>query len=147
MGVGFLAMLAGILHIDTPSTGCPSTACATASGDVLHHIPMMKPQMLFGAVMAVVNTFQVGYIGVRLSGMNPTPGYFGQLMVNHIEDFGFIRYDGLRLGGLRRAADHGVRRVKERAARVWEAGGRMKARRFTCRDHRAGIRAALAALA
>lgn len=95
MGVGFLAMLAGILNIDT-------TVYEAASIDGLRNrfqemfyitIPMMKPQMLFGAVMAVVNTFQVGYIGVQLSGMNPTPGYFGQLMVNHIEDFGFIRYE------------------------------------------------------
>ena len=56
-------------------------------------IPSMKPQMLFGAVMAVVSTFQAGAIGVQLSGTNPTPGYAGQLMVNHIEDYGFIRYE------------------------------------------------------
>ncbi len=42
--------------------------------------------------MAVVGTFSVGAIGVQLSGANPTPQYAGQLMVNHIEDFGFIRY-------------------------------------------------------
>ena len=51
----------------------------------------MKPQMLFGMVMAVVNTFQVGYIGVSLSGANPTPQYAGQLIVNLIEEYGFIR--------------------------------------------------------
>jgi multiple sugar transport system permease protein len=27
-----------------------------------------------------------------LSGGNPTPQYSGQLIVNHIEDFGFIRF-------------------------------------------------------
>ena len=95
MGVGFLAMLAGILNIDT-------SVYEAATIDGLRNrfqemfyitIPMMKPQMLFGAVMAVVSTFQVGYIGVLLSGVNPTPGYFGQLIVNHIEDFGFIRYE------------------------------------------------------
>ena len=56
-------------------------------------IPTMKPQMLFGAVMAIVNAFQNGAIGVQLSGANPTPGYAGQLIVNHIEDYGFIRYE------------------------------------------------------
>ena len=56
-------------------------------------IPAMKPQMLFGAVMAVVSTFQAGAIGVQLSGTNPTPQYAGQLIVNHIEDYGFIRYE------------------------------------------------------
>lgn len=53
----------------------------------------MKPQMLFGAVMAIVNTFQAGAIGVALSGTNPTPQYAGQLMVNHIDDYGFIRFE------------------------------------------------------
>ena len=95
MGVGFLAMLAGIINID-------STVYEAAAIDGLKTrfqemfyitIPMMKPQMLFGAVMAVVNTFQVGYIGVQLSGVNPTPHYAGQLIVNHIEDYGFIRYE------------------------------------------------------
>ena len=56
-------------------------------------IPSMKPQMLFGAIMAIVSAFQQGAIGVQLSGVNPTPSYAGQLMVNHAEDFGFIRYE------------------------------------------------------
>ncbi|PKK92859.1 MAG: ABC transporter permease [Tenericutes bacterium HGW-Tenericutes-6] len=94
MGVGFLAMLAGVLNID-------QTLYEAAYMDGIRNraqeiffitIPSMKPQMLFGAVMAVVTTFQAGGIGVALSGSNPTPQYAGQLIVNHIEDFGFIRY-------------------------------------------------------
>ena len=54
-------------------------------------IPSIKPQMLFGAVMAIVNTFQTSGVGVALSGSNPTPNYAGQLIGTHIEDFGFIR--------------------------------------------------------
>ena len=56
-------------------------------------IPSAKPQMLFGAVMAIVNTFQSAGVGVALSGANPTPGYAGQLIVTHIDDYGFIRYE------------------------------------------------------
>jgi len=56
-------------------------------------IPSMRPQMLFGAVIALVGTFQAGAIGVTLSGSNPTPQYAGQLIVNHIEDYGFLRYE------------------------------------------------------
>jgi len=56
-------------------------------------IPAAKPQMLFGAVMAIVNTFQSSGMGVALSGANPTPGYAGQLIVTHIEDYGNIRYE------------------------------------------------------
>ena len=55
-------------------------------------IPSMKPQMLFAAVMQIVNSFQNGTIATMLAG-NPTPGYAGQLIVNHIEDYGFIRYE------------------------------------------------------
>ena len=43
--------------------------------------------------MAIVNTFQSSGVGVALSGSNPTPNYAGQLIVTHIEDFGFIRYE------------------------------------------------------
>ncbi len=56
-------------------------------------IPSMKPQMLFGAVMTIVGTFSAGALGVQLSGANPTPNYSGSLILNHIEDYGFIRYE------------------------------------------------------
>ena len=56
-------------------------------------VPSMKPQMFFGAVMAIVNAFNMGWIGVTLSGANPTPNYSGQLITNHIDDYGFLRYE------------------------------------------------------
>lgn len=95
MGVGFLAMLAGILNADE------SLYEAAAIDGVKNRfqemiyitIPTMKPQMLFGAVMAIVNTFQNGAISVQLAGINPTPNYAAQLIVNHIEDYGFLRYE------------------------------------------------------
>ena len=95
MGIGFLAMLSGILNID-------SELYEAAYVDGLKNrfqeiiyvtVPSMKPQLLFGAVMAVVSTFQAGAIGVQLSGSNPTPNYAGSLIVNHIEDYGYIRYE------------------------------------------------------
>ena len=55
-------------------------------------IPSMKPQMLFAAVMQIVGAFQNGSVSTMLAG-NPTPGYAAQLIVNHIEDYGFIRYE------------------------------------------------------
>jgi multiple sugar transport system permease protein len=94
MGVGFLAMLAGVLNIDqTLYEAAYMDGIRNRAQEIFYiTIPSMKPQMLFGAVMAVVTTFQAGGIGVALSGSNPTPQYAGQLIVNHIEDFGFIRY-------------------------------------------------------
>ncbi len=95
MGIGFLAMLAGISNV-------PHELYEAAYIDGLKTrfqeiwyitIPSMKPQMLFGAVMAIVGTFSAGAIGVQLSGSNPTPQYSGSLLLNHIEDYGFIRYE------------------------------------------------------
>lgn len=95
MGVGFLAMLAGVLNIDESLYEAGAIDGIRNRFQEMFYItiPSMKPQMLFGAVMAVVNTFQTGAIGVALSGSNPTPRYAGQLIVNHIEDYGFIRYE------------------------------------------------------
>ena len=93
MGVGFLAMLSGLLgvnkelyeagHIDGIKNRFQEMIYIT--------IPSMKNQMLFGAVMAIVGAFSSGAIGVQLSGSNPTPQYAGQLLVNHVEDYGILR--------------------------------------------------------
>lgn len=95
MGVGFLAMLAGILEINPELYDAGSIdGINNRFQEIIYiTIPSMKPQMLFGAVMAIVATFQAGAIGVTLSGGNPTPQYAGQLIVNHIEDYGFLRYE------------------------------------------------------
>lgn len=95
MGVGFLSILAGILNIDQQlyEAGYIDGIKNRFQEIIYITIPSMKPQMLFAAVMAVVNTFQAGAIGVTLSGSNPTPQYAGQLILNHIEDYGFLRYE------------------------------------------------------
>ena len=94
MGIGFLSMIAGILNSDE------SLYEAAAIDGVKNRfqemiyitIPQMKPQMLFAAVLAIVGAFQNGLISTLLTG-NPSPGYAAQLIVNHIEDYGFIRYE------------------------------------------------------
>ena len=95
MGVGFLALVAGVLNV-------PQDQYEAGSIDGIKNrfqemtyitIPNMRPQMLFGAVMAIVNAFNNGGIGVTLSGVNPTPEYSAQLIINHIEDYGYIRYE------------------------------------------------------
>lgn len=94
MGIGFLSILAGMLNADE------SLYEAAAIDGVKNRfqemiyitVPSMKPQMLFAAVMAIVNAFQNGAISTQLAG-NPTVGYSAQLIVNHIEDYGFIRYE------------------------------------------------------
>ncbi len=95
MGVGFLAMLSGILNVNEElyEAGYIDGIKNRFQEIVYITVPAAKPQMLFGAIMAIVNTFQTGNIGVTLSGSNPTPNYAGQLIVTHIEDFGYLRYE------------------------------------------------------
>lgn len=95
MGIGFLAMLAGILNANEELyEAAYIDGIKNKFQEVIYiTIPSMKPQMLFGAVMAIVGTFNSGGIGVALSGSNPTPQNAGQLIINHIEDYGFQRYE------------------------------------------------------
>jgi multiple sugar transport system permease protein len=95
MGIGFLAMLAGVLNINQELYEAAYVdGMKTKFQEIFFiTIPSMKPQMLFGAVMSLVATFNAGAIGAQLSGQNPTPQNAGQLIVTHLEDYGFIRYD------------------------------------------------------
>jgi multiple sugar transport system permease protein len=95
MGIGFLAMLAGVLNINQELYEAAYVDGMKNKFQEIFYItiPSMKPQMLFGAVMSLVATFNAGAIGAQLSGQNPTPQNAGQLIVTHLEDYGFIRYD------------------------------------------------------
>jgi multiple sugar transport system permease protein len=95
MGVGFLAMLAGLLNVD-------KTLYEAAYIDGIRNrwqeiffitIPSMKPQMLFGAVMAIIGTFNASGTAAILSGGSPPPQYAGWMIVDHANDFGFVRYE------------------------------------------------------
>lgn len=95
MGIGFLSILSGILNGNEELyEAARIDGVKNRFQEIIYiTIPQCKPQMLFGAVMAIVSTFQSSGIGVALSGSNPTPNYAGQLIVTHIEDYGFIRYE------------------------------------------------------
>jgi multiple sugar transport system permease protein len=95
MGIGFLAMIAGILNVNKELyEAAYIDGVKNRFQEIIYvTIPSMKPQMLFGAVMAIVSAFSTGWIGVALSGANPTPQNAAQLLINHIEDYGFQRYE------------------------------------------------------
>ena len=95
MGIGFLSMISGILNINREIyEAAYIDGLRNRFQEIVHvTIPSMKPQMLFGAVMSITSAFNMGWIGVTLAGVNPTPAYSGQLITNHIDDYGFIRYE------------------------------------------------------
>ncbi len=95
MGVGFLAMLAGILNVNQELYEAARIDGMKSRLQEIWYItvPSTKPQMLFGAVMAIVGTFKSGQIGSELSGVFPTPQYAGHVIISHIDDYGFVRYE------------------------------------------------------
>ena len=95
MGIGFLAMLSGILN-----TNREIYEAAYVDGmknrfqEIIYiTIPSMKPQMMFGAVMSIVGTFNTSGLATALSGSTPPPQYAGWLIVDHMNDYGFARYE------------------------------------------------------
>ena len=70
MGVGFLAVLSGLLNINNEmyEAGYIDGIKNRFQEIVYITIPAIKPQMLFSAIMTIVNTFNSGGLGVTLSG-------------------------------------------------------------------------------
>ncbi|MDD4070357.1 MAG: sugar ABC transporter permease [Candidatus Izemoplasmatales bacterium] len=95
MSVGFLAMLSGILNIDKDLYEAAYVDGMKSRWQEIFYItiPSIKPQMLFGAVMAVVGTFNAAGMASALTGAYPPPQLAGWLIVDHMNDFGFSRYE------------------------------------------------------
>lgn len=95
MGIGFLAMLSGILNIDKEIYEAAYVdGIRNRFQEIIHiTIPSMKPQMLFGAIMSMVGTFNASGIAVALSGSYPSPQYAGWLIVDHMNDFAFVKFE------------------------------------------------------
>jgi len=94
-GVGFLAMLAGIVSVNRELYEAGKIDGIRSPLQEVYYItiPSMKPQMLFSAVMAIVGTLKAGAIGAQLTGSIITPQYAGHLILNHIDDYAFLRYE------------------------------------------------------
>ena len=94
MGAGFLALTAGLQTTDK------SLAEAAAIDGVKNRwqelwmviIPQMGPQMMFGAILTIANSFAAGMVPMILTGF-PSTDYSTHTMVVHIYDFGFMRYE------------------------------------------------------
>lgn len=95
MGLGFLAMLAGVLNIDRSLYEAAAIDGMKNRWQEIFYItiPSMKPQMLFGAVMAIIGTFNMAGLASALAGGATPPQYAGWLIVDHASDFGFTRFE------------------------------------------------------
>ena len=94
LGTSFLSFLAGFKTVDT-------TLYEAGAIDGVHNrfqeiwfltLPQMKPQLLFGAVMQISKAFAIGAVPAALCG-NPSVDYATHTIINHIDDYGGVRYE------------------------------------------------------
>jgi len=94
MGTSFLVFLAGLQDVpmELYEAGMVD-GVRNALQEVFYiTLPVMRPQLLFGAVMAIVNSFAVFQVAAQVAGL-PSPLYAGHTIVAHLFDYGFIRFE------------------------------------------------------
>ncbi len=94
MGTSFLVFLAGLQDVphELYEAGMVD-GIRNAWQEVFYiTLPVMKPQLLFGAVMSIVNSFAVFQVAVQVAGL-PSPLYAGHTIVAHLYDYAFIRFE------------------------------------------------------
>jgi len=94
MGTSFLVFLAGLQSVPQELYEASWVDGVTNPLQEVIHVtlPVMKPQLLFGAVMAIVNSFAVFQIAAQVAGL-PSPLYAGHTIVAHLYMHGFIHFE------------------------------------------------------
>lgn len=94
LGAGFLAFVAGFQTVDKSYYEAGYVEGVQNRWQELWHItlPIMKPQLLFGAVMSITAAFSCGSVSSALFGQ-PSTDYAVHTALNHMTDYGGVRYD------------------------------------------------------
>ena len=94
MGTSFLVFLAGLQSVPAELYEAGMVDGISNSLQEIFYItlPVMKPQLLFGAVMAIVNSFAVFQVAAQVAGV-PSPLYAGHTIVAHLYMHGFIHFE------------------------------------------------------
>jgi len=94
LGTGFLSFIAGLQGVDRSLYEAGLVDGVHNRFQELWYItlPVMKPQLLFGAVMQIVSSFSVADVSIRLAGF-PSTQYAAETLVTHIMDYGTVRFE------------------------------------------------------
>lgn len=94
LGTGFLAFIAGLQAVDKTLYEAGAVDGVKNRWQELWYItlPSMKPQLMFGAVMQITQSFAVADVSINIMG-NPSVNYAGSTIVTHLLDYGSIRYE------------------------------------------------------
>jgi multiple sugar transport system permease protein len=94
LGAGFLAFIAGLSTIDETLYEAGLMDGIRNRWQELWYItlPNMKGMLMFGAVMAITQSFGVADVTIALAGF-PSTDYAVHTVVNHLVDYGSIRFE------------------------------------------------------
>ena len=88
LGTGFLSFIAGLQTVDKSLYEAAALDGVKNRWQELWYVtlPAMKPQLMFGAVMQITQSFAVADISINLAG-NPSVNYAGATVVTHLLDY------------------------------------------------------------
>lgn len=94
MGTSFLSFIAGLQGIDRQYYEAAALDGIRSRWQELWYItlPLMKPQLMFGAVMSITAAFNVGDVITGLVG-NPSTDYAAHTVMTHMSDYGGTRFE------------------------------------------------------
>ena len=94
LGTSFLAFIAGLQGIDRSLYEAGAVDGIKNRWQELWYItlPSMRPQLMFGAIMAITGSFGFGGVVTSLCGF-PSVEYAAHTIVHHLEDYGGSRYE------------------------------------------------------
>ncbi len=94
LGTSFLTFIAGFQVVDRSLYEAAAVDGVKNRWQELWYItmPYMRPQMMFGAVMAITQSFGFGAVITGLVGF-PSPDYCPHTIMHHLEDYGNSRFE------------------------------------------------------
>ena len=94
LGTAFLSFIAGLQTVDRALYEAGAVDGVKNRWQELWYItlPYMKPQMMFGAIMAITGSFGFGGIVDALAG-NPSVDYCAWTIMHHLGDYGGARFE------------------------------------------------------
>ncbi|MBQ8880472.1 MAG: sugar ABC transporter permease [Clostridia bacterium] len=94
LGTSFLAFIAGFQIVDRSMYEAAAVDGIKNRWQELWYItlPTMRPQMMFGAVLAITNSFGFGGVVTALCGF-PSVDYAAHTIMHHLDDYGGSRYE------------------------------------------------------
>ena len=94
LGTSFLSFIAGLQGIDRSMYEAGAVDGVRNRWQELWYItlPSMKPQLMFGAIMAITSAFGFGGVVTALCGF-PSVDYAAHTIMHHLDDYGGMRFE------------------------------------------------------